>query len=61
VDAVPVRVFRNNEALGVPFPNEQPVGIYASLWDGSAWATQGGAVPLDWNAAPFVASFQVTS
>jgi hypothetical protein len=56
-----VRVFRNNEALGVPFPNEQPVGIYASLWDGSAWATQGGAVPLDWNAAPFVASFQVTS
>ncbi|KAG0608009.1 hypothetical protein M758_8G071000, partial [Ceratodon purpureus] len=58
VEGVPVRVFRNNEALGVPFPNNQAVGIYASLWDGSAWATQGGTVPLDWDAAPFVASFQ---
>lgn len=59
VDAVPVRVFRNNEAVGVHFPNAQAVGIYASLWDGSSWATQGGAVPLDWNAAPFIASFKV--
>jgi xyloglucan:xyloglucosyl transferase len=58
VDAVPVRAFRNNEALGVPYPNSQGAGIYASLWDGSSWATQGGKVALDWNAAPFVASFQ---
>lgn len=58
VDAVPVRAFRNNEAFGVPFPNNRGVGIFASLWDGSSWATQGGKVPLDWSAAPFVASFE---
>lgn len=59
MDTVPVRAFRNNEALGVPFPNTQGVGIYASLWDGSTWATQAGKVAIDWKAAPFVASFQV--
>lgn len=58
VDTVPVRAFRNNEDKGVHFPNNQGVGIFASLWDGSSWATQGGNVPLDWSAAPFVASFQ---
>jgi xyloglucan:xyloglucosyl transferase len=58
VDTTPIRVFKNNEDLGVPFPNSQGVGIYASLWDGSSWATDGGKVGLDWNAAPFVASFQ---
>ncbi|CAK9219793.1 unnamed protein product [Sphagnum troendelagicum] len=58
VDDTPIRVFRNNEVLGVPFPNAQPMGIYASLWDGSSWATQGGKYPINWNAAPFVASFQ---
>lgn len=58
VDTTPVRVFKNSEDLGVPFPNSQGVGIYASLWDGSKWATQGGKVGLDWNASPFVASFQ---
>jgi hypothetical protein len=58
VDDTPIRVFRNNEILGVPFPNAQPMGVYASLWDGSSWATQGGKYPINWNAAPFVASFQ---
>ena len=43
---------------GVQF-NNQGVNIYASLWDVSTWATQGGKVPLDWTAAPFVASFEV--
>jgi len=58
VDDTPIRVFRNNEILGVPFLNAQPMGIYASLWDGSSWATQGGKYPINWAAAPFVASFQ---
>jgi xyloglucan:xyloglucosyl transferase len=58
VDDTPIRVFRHNEILGVPFPNTQPMGIYASLWDGSSWATQGGKYPVNWAAAPFVASFQ---
>lgn len=58
VDAIPIRAFRNNEALGVPFPNSEPQAIHASLWDGSTWATQGGKEPIDWKAAPFVAQFQ---
>ncbi len=58
VDETPVRVFRNNENLGVPFPNSQGVGIYASIWDGSNWATDDGWVKLNWTYAPFIASFQ---
>ena len=33
------------------------MGIYASIWDGSTWATRGGAIPIDWGKSPFVASF----
>jgi xyloglucan:xyloglucosyl transferase len=42
----------------VPFPNSQGVGIYASIWDGSNWATDDGWVKLNWTYAPFIASFQ---
>jgi len=34
------------------------MGIHASLWNGSTWATHGGNVPVNWNSAPFVASFE---
>jgi xyloglucan:xyloglucosyl transferase len=58
IDQTPVRVYKNNEILGVPYPNSQAVGIYASLWDGSNWATDDGWVKLNWTYAPFVASFE---
>lgn len=58
VDGTPIRVFRNSESLGVPYPKSQAMRLYASLWDGDDWATRGGLVKTDWSQAPFVASYQ---
>ncbi|KAI3465901.1 hypothetical protein Pfo_022564 [Paulownia fortunei] len=58
VDNIPIRVFRNNEAIGVPYPKSQPMRVYSSLWDADDWATQGGRVKTDWTRAPFTAMYQ---
>lgn len=57
VDAQPIRVFRNNEDIGVPYANGQAMRVYSSIWDGDSWATEGGQVKIDWSYAPFVASY----
>ncbi|GMH08054.1 hypothetical protein Nepgr_009894 [Nepenthes gracilis] len=58
VDNTPIRVFRNHEAIGVPFPKNQPMRIYSSLWNANDWATQGGLVKTDWKKAPFTAFYR---
>ncbi|MQM01640.1 hypothetical protein Taro_034399 [Colocasia esculenta] len=58
VDGRPIRDFKNNEAKGVPFPKNQPMRIYSSLWNADDWATRGGLVKTDWSKAPFVASYR---
>lgn len=58
VDGTPIRVFPNRKSKGIPFPNNQPMRLYASLWDAEDWATQGGRVKTDWKFAPFTASFR---
>ena len=58
VDNVLIRAFKNNEALGVAYLRKQPLGIYASIWDGDQWATEGGRIKLNWTSAPFIATYQ---
>ncbi|KAI5662037.1 hypothetical protein M9H77_21360 [Catharanthus roseus] len=58
VDNSPIRVFSNNEGMGIPFPKNQPMRLYCSLWNADDWATQGGRVKADWTKAPFVASYR---
>lgn len=58
VDGTPIREFRNLESKGIPFPKNQPMRIYSSLWDAEDWATQGGRVKTDWSKAPFMASYR---
>ncbi|GAB2210025.1 hypothetical protein Droror1_Dr00015275 [Drosera rotundifolia] len=58
VDNTPIRVFRNHEAIGIPFPKNQPMRIYSSLWNADDWATQGGRVKTDWSKAPFTAYYK---
>ncbi|CAM0901938.1 unnamed protein product [Alopecurus aequalis] len=59
VDGVPIREHKNLAAkTGVPFPTQQPMRMYASLWDAEAWATLGGRIKTDWSQAPFTASYK---
>ncbi|CAH2080417.1 unnamed protein product [Thlaspi arvense] len=58
VDETPIRVFRNAESMGVPFPKNQPMRIYSSLWNADDWATRGGLVKTDWTKAPFTAYYR---
>ncbi|KAL0399645.1 UNVERIFIED_CONTAM: Xyloglucan endotransglucosylase/hydrolase protein 15 [Sesamum radiatum] len=58
VDNIPIRVFSNNEAIGIPFPKSQAMRVQCSLWNADDWATQGGRVKTDWSKAPFVASYR---
>ncbi|MED6130804.1 hypothetical protein PIB30_003823 [Stylosanthes scabra] len=58
VDNIPIRVFKNAESMGVPFPKNQPMRIYSSLWNADDWATRGGLVKTDWAKAPFTAFYR---
>jgi xyloglucan:xyloglucosyl transferase len=58
VDGIPIREFKNPEAIGVPFPTRQPMRLYASLWEAEHWATRGGLEKTDWSKAPFTAFYR---
>ena len=58
MDGVPIRVFSNNAAAGVPYLDSQPMRVFSSIWNGDSWATRGGLVKIDWSHAPFVASYR---
>ncbi|KAM7489711.1 hypothetical protein LguiB_027195 [Lonicera macranthoides] len=58
VDQTPIRVHTNMEHKGVPFPRDQAMGVYSSIWNADDWATQGGRVKTDWSHAPFIASYR---
>ncbi|RVW79701.1 Xyloglucan endotransglucosylase/hydrolase protein 22 [Vitis vinifera] len=58
VDGTPIREFKNSESIGVPYPKNQPMRIYSSLWNADDWATRGGLVKTDWSLAPFTASYR---
>ncbi|TKY60096.1 xyloglucan endotransglucosylase/hydrolase protein 16 [Spatholobus suberectus] len=58
VDNIPIRVFNNYEARGVPFASSQPMRLYSSLWCADQWATRGGLVKTNWSYAPFRAYYR---
>ncbi|KAL0290104.1 UNVERIFIED_CONTAM: putative xyloglucan endotransglucosylase/hydrolase protein 23 [Sesamum angustifolium] len=58
VDGTPIRVFKNLESRGIPFPKKQAMRVYSSLWNADDWATRGGLVKTDWSQAPFTVSLR---
>ncbi|CAI0386403.1 unnamed protein product [Linum tenue] len=55
VDSVPVREFQYSSAYPSVYPSK-PMSVYATIWDGSEWATHGGKYPVNYSYAPFVVS-----
>ncbi|XP_042493967.1 probable xyloglucan endotransglucosylase/hydrolase protein 6 [Macadamia integrifolia] len=58
VDEIPIRVYKNNEARGLPYPKFQAMGVYSTLWEVDTWATRGGLEKIDWSKAPFYAYYK---
>ncbi|KAG9451680.1 hypothetical protein H6P81_004584 [Aristolochia fimbriata] len=56
VDEVPIREMVRNEAMGSDYPSK-PMSLYATIWDGSSWATAGGRYKVAYKYAPFVSEF----
>ncbi|XP_042515325.1 xyloglucan endotransglucosylase/hydrolase protein 24-like [Macadamia integrifolia] len=58
VDNIPIREFKNRLSEGIPYPHNQPMRLYSTLWDAEGWATRGGLVKTDWTKAPFNAFYR---
>lgn len=56
VDSIPIRQFRKLKSVKSQYPLK-PMSIYATLWDGSDWATDGGKYRANYNYGPFLSSY----
>ncbi|KAL0732917.1 hypothetical protein Bca4012_009127 [Brassica carinata] len=56
VDNIPIREVKRTASMGGDFP-AKPMSLYATIWDGSKWATNGGKYGVNYKFAPYVAQF----
>ncbi|XP_044487735.1 probable xyloglucan endotransglucosylase/hydrolase protein 27 [Mangifera indica] len=56
VDNTPIREVKRTESMRGDFPSK-PMSLYATIWDGSNWATNGGKYRVNYKYAPFVTKF----
>ncbi|KAF8389681.1 hypothetical protein HHK36_024200 [Tetracentron sinense] len=56
VDNVPIREIQRTEGMGGDFPSK-PMSLYATIWDGSNWATDGGRYKVNYRYSPYIAEF----
>ncbi|CAL9768678.1 unnamed protein product [Musa acuminata subsp. burmannicoides] len=56
IDNTPIREVIRTQAMGGQFPSK-PMSLYATIWDGSNWATLGGRYKVNYKYAPYVAEF----
>ncbi|KAG8382531.1 hypothetical protein BUALT_Bualt05G0087100 [Buddleja alternifolia] len=57
VDTVPIREVVRNSAMRGDYPSK-PMSVYATIWDASSWATNGGKDKVDYKYEPFTAEFK---
>ncbi|MFS8028153.1 putative xyloglucan:xyloglucosyl transferase [Helianthus anomalus] len=56
VDDVPIREIKRTESMGGDYPSK-PMTLYATIWDASEWATNGGKYKVNYKYAPYIAEF----
>ncbi|XP_006848333.2 probable xyloglucan endotransglucosylase/hydrolase protein 32 [Amborella trichopoda] len=56
VDDIPIRRFPRVRALGPKYPSK-PMSVYATIWDASDWATDGGKYKANYTYEPFYATY----
>ncbi|KAK1314093.1 putative xyloglucan endotransglucosylase/hydrolase protein 28 [Acorus calamus] len=56
VDNTPIREILRSRAMGGDYPSK-PMSLYATIWDGSTWATSGGRYKVNYRYAPYIAEF----
>nr|UQE85527.1 xyloglucan endotransglycoslase/hydrolase1 [Dioscorea oppositifolia] len=57
IDDIPIReIIRNESSMGGAFPSK-PMSLYATIWDGSNWATSGGRYKVNYKFSPYIAKF----
>lgn len=56
VDGIPIRHVRRVESMGGDFPSKE-MSLFATIWNGSDWATSGGQYKMDLKYGPFVAKY----
>ncbi|GMQ04198.1 hypothetical protein CsSME_00049699 [Camellia sinensis var. sinensis] len=57
VDDVPIREVVRSKAMGADYPSK-PMSLYATIWDASTWATNGGKYKVNYRFQPFVSEFK---
>ncbi|KAK3224013.1 hypothetical protein Dsin_011038 [Dipteronia sinensis] len=56
VDDVAIREVKRVDGMGGDYPSK-PMNLYATIWDGSGWATQGGKYKVNYTYGPFSAQY----
>ncbi|OMO77375.1 Concanavalin A-like lectin/glucanases superfamily [Corchorus capsularis] len=57
IDEVPIREVVRVDEMGGDYPSK-PMALYATIWDASSWATNGGKHKVDYRYAPFSSEFK---
>ncbi|KAG9457377.1 hypothetical protein H6P81_001885 [Aristolochia fimbriata] len=57
IDDIPIREVKRMESMGGDFP-AKPMSLYATIWDGSNWATLGGRYKVNYKYAPYISEFR---
>ncbi|KAK8485658.1 hypothetical protein V6N13_097719 [Hibiscus sabdariffa] len=57
VDEVPIREVVRHDKMGGDYPSK-PMSLYATIWDASSWATNGGKHKVNYEYAPFTSEFK---
>ncbi|XP_042456883.1 probable xyloglucan endotransglucosylase/hydrolase protein 28 [Zingiber officinale] len=56
IDNIPIRELVKSQIMGGDYP-AKPMSLYATIWDGSTWATSGGRYKVNYKFAPYTAEF----